>query len=304
MTKPIDRDPLYRKRAFDAAIIELCVSWYISYRLSYRDLVEMMAERGVKVAHSTILRWVTRYVPEYEKRWNRFSRTVGTSWRVVAGAGADIDVMVGTTIDEWRFFLVPADAIKYVTAEALAGAVAVYGLPVNETLAAFRAAQPYASPGDLLAALQSDWYCRIPALRLADAHVMSTSATYMYEFAWRSAQFNGLLGACHGLEIAFVFDTLGSGTQPIMGTNPPQQLADMMHAAWVSFAIRGDPGWPKYDLGRRPTMRFNSTSQVVDDPRSMERELWGGVRYFSNHRSNVGRTLAGRSQRRLEVGTP
>jgi IS6 family transposase len=56
MTKPIDRDRLYRKRAFDAAIIELCVRWYISYRLSYRDLVEMMAERGVKVAHSTILK--------------------------------------------------------------------------------------------------------------------------------------------------------------------------------------------------------------------------------------------------------
>ncbi len=82
MTKPIDRDPIYRKRAFDADIIELCVRWYITYRLSYRDLVEMMAERGVKVAHSTILRWVTRYVPEYEKRWNRFSRAVGASWRV------------------------------------------------------------------------------------------------------------------------------------------------------------------------------------------------------------------------------
>jgi transposase-like protein len=54
----------------------------IGYRLSYRVPVEMMVERGVKVAHSTILRWVTRYVPEYEKRWNRFSRTVGTSWRV------------------------------------------------------------------------------------------------------------------------------------------------------------------------------------------------------------------------------
>jgi transposase-like protein len=81
MTKPIARDPMYRQRAFDAEVIQLCVRWYITYRLSYRDLVEMMAERGVKVAHSTILRWVTRYVPEFEKRWNRFSRTVGTSWR-------------------------------------------------------------------------------------------------------------------------------------------------------------------------------------------------------------------------------
>jgi transposase-like protein len=82
MTKPIARDLMYRKRVFDADIIELCVRWYITYRLSYRDLVEMMAERGVKVAHSTILRWVTRYVPEFEKRWNRFSRAVGASWRV------------------------------------------------------------------------------------------------------------------------------------------------------------------------------------------------------------------------------
>ena len=82
MTKPIVRDPMYRQRAFDADIIELCVRWYITYRLSYRDLVEMMAERGVEDAHSTILRWVTRYVPEFEKRWARFSKPVGTSWLV------------------------------------------------------------------------------------------------------------------------------------------------------------------------------------------------------------------------------
>jgi transposase-like protein len=81
MTKPIAHDPVYRQRAFDADIIQPCVRWYVTYRLSYRDLVEMMAERG-KIAHLTILRWVTRYVPEFEKRWNRFSKTVGTSWRV------------------------------------------------------------------------------------------------------------------------------------------------------------------------------------------------------------------------------
>ena len=54
MTKPIARDPIYRRRVFDAEIIELCVRWYITYRLSYRDLVGMMAERGVVVAHSTM----------------------------------------------------------------------------------------------------------------------------------------------------------------------------------------------------------------------------------------------------------
>ena len=103
----------------------------------------------------------------------------------------------------------PGGAIDQVTAEALAGAVAAYGLPVEATLAAYRAAHPGASAGDLLAAIQTDWYWRIPAIRLADAHAKSAAATYMYEFAWRSPQFNGRLGACHALEIAFVFDTLG-----------------------------------------------------------------------------------------------
>ena len=69
MTKAIARDPMYRRRRFQSELIELCVRWYLTYRLSYRDLVEMMAERGVTVSHSTILRWVQRYVPEFEKRW-------------------------------------------------------------------------------------------------------------------------------------------------------------------------------------------------------------------------------------------
>lgn len=82
MSKPIAWDPIYRQRAFDADIIQHCVRWYVTQRLSYWDLVEIMAERGVKVAHSTILRWVARYMPEFQKRRQRFGKTVGTSWRV------------------------------------------------------------------------------------------------------------------------------------------------------------------------------------------------------------------------------
>jgi transposase-like protein len=58
------------------------VRWYLRYKLSFRDLVEMMAERGLSLAHTTIMRWVQRYVPEFEKRWNRLARQVGGSWRV------------------------------------------------------------------------------------------------------------------------------------------------------------------------------------------------------------------------------
>jgi transposase-like protein len=58
------------------------VRWHITYRLSYRDLAAMMAERGIVVSHTTIMRWVLRYVPEYEKRWGRFAQPAGSSWRM------------------------------------------------------------------------------------------------------------------------------------------------------------------------------------------------------------------------------
>src|ERR1700675_3783873 len=75
-------DELFKGRHFDREIIVLCVRWYLRYKLSFRDLVEMMAERGLSLAHTTIMRWIHRYPPEFEKRGNRFSRLVGQSWAV------------------------------------------------------------------------------------------------------------------------------------------------------------------------------------------------------------------------------
>ena len=72
---------LCQGRHFNAEIITLCVRWYITYQRSYRDVQAMMAERGISIAHTTILRWVQRYVPEFMKRWQRYARPVGTSWR-------------------------------------------------------------------------------------------------------------------------------------------------------------------------------------------------------------------------------
>ncbi|WP_429551230.1 IS6 family transposase [Paraburkholderia sp. MM5477-R1] len=76
-------DELFAGRHFDRDVIILCVRWYLRYKLSLRDLVEMMmAERGLSLAHTTILRWVRRFAPEFVKRWNRFGRPTGQSWRV------------------------------------------------------------------------------------------------------------------------------------------------------------------------------------------------------------------------------
>jgi hypothetical protein len=76
------RHPLFRQRWFADDIIITCVRWYLRFKLSYRELAELARELGVSVAPSTVLRWVVRYVPEFEKCWQAYERPVGDSWRV------------------------------------------------------------------------------------------------------------------------------------------------------------------------------------------------------------------------------
>ena len=82
MARFLGLDELFEGRHFDREIIVLCVRWYLRFKLSFRDLVEMMAERGLSLVHTTIMRWVHRYAPEFERRWKRFARPAGSSWRV------------------------------------------------------------------------------------------------------------------------------------------------------------------------------------------------------------------------------
>jgi carboxylesterase 2/para-nitrobenzyl esterase len=193
---------------------------------------------------------------------------------VRAGAGSGIELIVGSNLDETRLFLLSDGALDRITDAALPVMTAAYGLSAAG-LAAYRAALPGASPGDVFSAIQTDWYWRVPAVRFADAHAAAARAsTYMYEFAWPSPQAGGRLGAAHGVEIPFVFDTLGLRTEPMLGPSPPQTLADAMHRAWVSFAASGDPGWPKYDPVRRLTNRFAANVEVVENPLAPRLAIW------------------------------
>lgn len=210
--------------------------------------------------------------------------------RIATGASGDVDILVGTNSDDWRMFPVLAGFIDQVPEEALAGPVeawgswslAAFGLRAGDALPRYREACPGGSPGDLLARVMTDWWVRVPALRLADAHAPFRGATYTYEFVWRSPAFGGRLGACHALELPFVFDTLDLGRDQMMGgalgDDPPQLLADIVHGAWVAFAASGDPGWPRYGLERRPTICLDTTPSVREDPYARERELWAGIR--------------------------
>ena len=209
--------------------------------------------------------------------------------RLAAGAGRDVGVLVGSNTEDWLLFRVLGGDIERVSEDVLRGpvadhgylAAAAFGLPVESGIAAYRERYPDAVPGVLLGMIQTDWYCRIPGIRLAEAHAGASAGTWMYEFAWPSPAFGGALGSCHALELPFVFDTLDLGLRQmqggLLGPEPPQALATHMHAAWVRFMRTGDPGWPRYEPQRRATMRFGTPSSLVMDPRAFERALWAGV---------------------------
>jgi para-nitrobenzyl esterase len=196
---------------------------------------------------------------------------------IAAGTSAGVDVLIGANAEEGRLSLVPFGALESVGEAELAEAMRLYRLPVPRALAAYRAAYPGSSPGDLLAILQGDWYYRAAATRLAEARADAPASTYMYEFSWRSKQFDGRLGACHALEIPFAFDALDDPLmQWLTGPTPPQRLASLMHDTWVAFARTGRAPWPRYRPGRRDAFRFDTDAARVRDP-FPTRALWKGV---------------------------
>jgi para-nitrobenzyl esterase len=203
---------------------------------------------------------------------------------LAGGAGSDVALLIGTTAEEARLFFVAPGVIDLLDEPtAVAGATA-YGVDGAAALELYADAGP--NPGDRLAAAVTDWFFRVPAVRVAEARSgpdgprSGTARTWMYRSDVRSTAAGGALGAAHATEIPFVFDTLDSADAPaILGTEPPQAVADAMHGAWVRFVRDLDPGWPAYDTTRRPTAVFAPDgTRVEENPQAAQLALWSGVR--------------------------
>jgi para-nitrobenzyl esterase len=110
-----------------------------------------------------------------------------------------------------------------------------------------------------------------------EARAAAGAGSHVYEFAWRPPTYGGRLGACHTLEVPFVFDTLDDpwGIE-LRGQDAPRALADQMHAAWVRFVSSGDPGWPAYG-DTRAVRQLSLESSLVCDPDAYRRQAWEGV---------------------------
>ena len=181
---------------------------------------------------------------------------------LLTGAGSGIPVLIGCTSEEYRLWLVPSGAVDKATWITVAVARLAARVPAR-IVRAHRTRRPDASAGEVLGEVITDMLLRGPITRFADSRVSAAdSATWVYEFRWRSTV--DRLGAAHVMELGFVFDRLG---QPdaigIGGPDGPQALADAMHRAWVSFVVGGDPGWEAWS-SRRPVQAFDADGGHID----------------------------------------
>ena len=142
-----------------------------------------------------------------------------------------------------------------------------------------------ASPVQRWIAFQSDRIFHYPAVRLADLHCAHTPNTYAYLFEWTPPVLGARIGACHGLEIPFVFDTMRHPVlRPLWGsTRSAYKLARRMQTAWVQFARSGCPEhaelpeWPSYTVERRSSMSLSTECTLRDDPHERARDFWGEI---------------------------
>ncbi|PKW27522.1 carboxylesterase/lipase family protein [Phycicoccus duodecadis] len=194
------------------------------------------------------------------------------------GASSEVRVLVGSNRQESRLFLVAPGAIDHVDEPTLQGGAAAYGLG-PEGLQTYRDHHEGESPGDVMAAVVTDWFFAVPAIRHAEAREDGGGTTWAYRFDHPSPEANHRLGAVHAVEIPYVFDTIGlAQNEPLIGPDPDPAVAATAHRVWVDFVTSGDPGWPPYTRGARTTGIITDVVTVTDDPDGDERALWDGIR--------------------------
>lgn len=179
------------------------------------------------------------------------------------GAGRDVEIVIGSNAEEMNLYFVPTGVRKKIGGLFARWLLGRSHPQAKAVLTAYGYKQKGVRPGEALTAAMTDLVFRWPARQYAAAH---QGKTWMYEFDWRSPACDGELGACHGIEMPFVFKTLPSctGPQGLAGMAPPQPLADRMHDLWAGFAREGAMPWPEY--GSYPMVYQMMRGEALHEP--------------------------------------
>lgn len=213
------------------------------------------------------------------------------------GAGSRAPLIIGFNRDEWNLFalrsiqdwakpLDTAEALEHLARKLPQSAGAEGARALLETYRESR--RTLGLPQDnraLLRAIEGDLRFGIPTLRFADLYASRGVPTFVYRFTYASPALRGALGACHALELPFVFGTLQAPEQDRFAGKGPEleSLSLCMQHAWLAFAKSGLPhhtglpAWPPHSQATRPTLIFDLSPHLEHAPFESERRAWDGI---------------------------
>ncbi len=206
------------------------------------------------------------------------------------GSAKDIPAIIGTNLEEWKLFGAMQPGINKLDEAELVNRLSVF-MPAESArglVKTYRETREKrgdaTTPAELLSAINTDLMFRMPVLGLVEAQRDNGQLAYNYLFTWKSPVMGGALGACHALEIGFVF---GMYDDMFCGSGPDaDKLSRCIQDAWVAFARTGDPScesigkWPVYG-NNRMTMMLGKDCHVEEAPYEEERRAWDKVSHKS-----------------------
>lgn len=292
---PLSYDPKYGKQATDTLLSELGLDTHNILELHKMSAYEFLKQARVQPTNTVMS---VRTIPPFI---HQDSIPQHPLIYLKNGDAGDVDLLIGTNLNEaklWNAFnpnFIEAD--DDTLRQRLTNMVHDLGkseafvdqiLEIYQDTQALQQIQPVGesvsatTPQDILDAFATDLQFRIAAIRTAEAQAEHNANTYMYLFALPSPYLNGALGACHAMEIPFVFGCLDdirwnwrSGT-----SHEAHVLSEQMMDAWIAFAHTGNPNhlglpaWPQYNTKTRSTMIFHKECKIVNKPLEDQRILW------------------------------
>ena len=212
--------------------------------------------------------------------------------RVESGRLKDVDLLVGTTLDEWKLFA-PFDVRlpsfgNDSLVERFSEQLPVYSphAPIAKVAArqfreAVRERGGRVTPFEVWSAYQSARIFHHPAAELANAQAQAGGRVYRYLFSWRPPALGPFVGAFHAIDVPFVFGLLSRPPLRFLPglMRPAKRLSDRMQEAWGEFARTGDPGhsrlpsWHSYEGRNRSSMVFDRECTMMDRPLDSELDL-------------------------------
>ena len=207
--------------------------------------------------------------------------------RLAAATGPTTPVIIGTNLDEARYWLYYISEIDRLPLRyARPWLTSLVGGRAEYVIDAYRRERPDLDEAQTGMALVGDVGFRMPAIRMAEALSRRGVPVHMYLATVTSPARNGRMGAPHAIELPFVFGTLDADRAPaFVGTDPANRtLSDTVQQLWTSFAATGTPRavgitWPAYDTTQRATLILDRRVTVQDDPYPQARTAWGDLSF-------------------------